>query len=78
MMNIDQKRVKRALKYTIIAALVVVLVELGGVAYLMMKWNLTFAEAIPDSGIFSAKGIVTSIGGWIFFSFWSYFLEVDK
>lgn len=74
-MELDRKRVARALKRTIIAALVVAFVELGCVVYLMVKCNLTFVEAMPDIWIFSVKGILASIGGLIFFFFWSYFLE---
>jgi len=77
-MNFRRKRIKAALKYTIIAALVMLLFEFGGVIYIMIKSNITFGVALSEMWTFSAKGILASMGGVIGFFIFVYFFETEK
>lgn len=67
-----------ALKRTVILTLVVALVEVGCTVYLMVTAGLPFREAFPNDWIFSVKGLLECIGGWIFCFFFIYFAETDK
>lgn len=77
-MNFRRKRIKVALKYTIIAALVMLLFEFGGAIYIMIKSSIPFGASISEMWTFSAKGILTSMGGLVGFFIFVYFFETEK
>jgi len=77
-MNFEKKRITAALKYTIIAALVMLLFEIGSVIYIMIKSSIPFGAAISEIWTFSAKGILASMGGLVGFFIFAYFFETEK